>query len=52
MNIEKEEQEEFITQAKNQLLEDTLNECEASREIMRILSNRMTLNLYQSLAAI
>jgi hypothetical protein len=31
MNIEKEEQEEFINHAKNLLLEDTLNEYQGAR---------------------
>lgn len=37
MNIEQEEKEEFINHAKNQLLEDTLNEYQGAREIRRIL---------------
>jgi hypothetical protein len=52
MNIEQEEQEEFINHAKNQLLEDTLNEYQGAREIRRIMENKSLIFYSQALTAI
>lgn len=52
LNIEKEEQENFISHAKNLLIEDKLNEMKASREIARVVERKMSKVSTQALGLI
>lgn len=52
LNIEKEEQEDFITHAKNQLIEDQLNELKAAKEINYVMGKKISRVFSKTLSSI